>query len=69
MHFSNRVAEIVENGLNADGRIALTMKVPHPFNIVMGYKLCHQTNLGILHYNRREGKYIEPILLKEVFAT
>jgi len=69
MHFSNRIAEIVENGLNAGGRIALTMKVPHPFNIVMGYKLCHQTNLEILHYNRREGKYIEPILLKEVFAT
>ena len=69
IHFSNHIAEIVENGLNANGRIALTMKVPHPFNIVMGYKLCHQTDLEILHYNRREGKYIEPILLKEVFAT
>jgi len=69
MHFSNNIAEIVEEGLNADGRIALTMKVPHPFNIVMGYKLCHQTNLEILHYNRRVGEYLEPIMLKEVFAT
>jgi len=69
MHFSNNIAEIVEEGLNADGRIVLTMKVPHPFNIVMGYKLCHQTNLEILHYNRRMGEYLEPILLKEIFAT
>ena len=69
MHFSNSIVEITKEGLNADGRIALIMKAPHPFNIVMGYKLFHQTNLEILHYNRRVGEYLEPILLKEVFAT
>lgn len=69
MHFSNDIVEITKEGLNADGRIALIMKAPHPFNIVMGYKLFHQTNLEILHYNRSIGEYLEPILLKKVFET
>jgi|LGVF01.1.fsa_nt_gb hypothetical protein len=69
MYFSNSIVEITKEGLNADGRIALIMKAPHPFNIVMGYKLFHQTNLEILHYNRRIGEYLEPILLKKVFET
>ena len=69
MYFSNSIVEIIKEGLNADGRIALIMKAPHPFNIVMGYKLFHQTNLEILHYNRRIGEYLEPILLKKVFET
>ncbi|MEA3281909.1 MAG: hypothetical protein U9Q68_05020 [Euryarchaeota archaeon] len=67
--FSYGVSEIVKEGLNADGRIVLALKAPHPLNIAMGYKLWHQPDLRILHYNRREGKYIEPILLKEIFAV
>ncbi|MHC1595431.1 MAG: hypothetical protein ACXQTO_01005 [Candidatus Syntropharchaeales archaeon] len=69
MHFSDNITEIVEKGLNAGGRIALALKVPHPFSIVIGYKLRHQTDLEILHYSRRDGEYVKPILLKNIFAT
>jgi hypothetical protein len=65
LFIENVLVDLMDNGC----KVILALKTPHPFSIVLGYRLRHQTDIEILHYDKQKGDYMEPISLHEILLA